>query len=71
MLHIPLLKFLLLALLLAFSAFFSAAETALFSLDSIKLRRIAQAGKSTSLILKLLENPMRCLTTILFGNTVV
>ena len=71
MLHIPLFKFLFLALLLVFSAFFSAAETALFSLDSIKLRRIAQAGKSTSLIVKLLENPMRCLTTILFGNTVV
>ncbi|OIO35378.1 MAG: hypothetical protein AUJ74_06445 [Candidatus Omnitrophica bacterium CG1_02_44_16] len=69
--HISLLKFLLLVILLAFSAFFSGAETALFSLDSIKLRRIAQAGKSTSLILKLLENSMKCLTTILFGNTIV
>lgn len=69
--HIALFKFLLLAFLLAFSAFFAGAETALFSLDSIKLRRMAQAGKSTSIILKLLENPMRCLTTILFGNTVV
>lgn len=62
-------KFCLLVLLLGFSAFFSASETALFSLDSIKIKRLGQEGKSTALIVKLLENPMRCLTTILAGNT--
>jgi CBS domain containing-hemolysin-like protein len=62
-------KLCLLVLLLGFSAFFSASETALFSLDSIKIKRLGQEGKSTSLIVKLLENPMRCLTTILAGNT--
>lgn len=68
---ILLLKFILLAVLLALSAFFSASETALFSLDSIKIKRLAQDGKNTALIIKLLENPMRCLTTILAGNTLV
>lgn len=65
------LKFLLLIVLLGFSAFFSASETALFSLDTIKLRRLAQAGKDTSRIIKLIENPIRCLTSILAGNTLV
>lgn len=66
-----LLKFVLLAVLFLFSAFFSASETALFSLDSIKIKRLAQDGKNTALIIKLLENPMRCLTAILAGNTLV
>ncbi len=69
--EILILKFLLLAIFLFFSAFFSASETALFSLDSIKLKRLAQEGKNTSPILRLLENPMRALTTILAGNTLV
>lgn len=68
---ILLLKFILLAVFLVFSAFFSASETALFSLDTIKLKRLAQGGKDTSFILRLLENPIRCLTTILAGNTLV
>jgi len=65
------LKFILLAVFLSFSAFFSASETALFSLDSIKLKRLAQEGKNTTAILALMENPLRCLTTILAGNTLV
>lgn len=62
-------KFVLLVVLLGFSAFFSGSETALFSLDTIKLKRLNQEGKSTSLVMRLLENPLRCLTTILAGNT--
>ncbi|MFH1691552.1 MAG: hemolysin family protein [Candidatus Omnitrophota bacterium] len=62
-------KFVLLIIFLAFSAFFSASETALFSLDSIKLRRLSQGGKDTSFIIKLLESPMHHLTAILAGNT--
>jgi len=69
--HILILKFILLVIFLGLSAFFSASETALFSLDSIKLKRLSQAGKNTSLIIKLLENPMECLTVILAGNTLV
>ena len=64
-------KFILLAVFLSLSAFFSASETALFSLDSIKIKRLSQSGKDTSRILKLMDNPLRCLTTILAGNTLV
>lgn len=73
MLSNPLLlaKILFLLLLLCLSAFFSGAETALFSLDSIKIKRLAQGGRDTSFIIRLLENPMRSLTTILAGNTLV
>ena len=70
-LQILILKFILLVVFLSFSAFFSASETALFSLDSIKLKRLTQEGKNTSVIMRLLENPMRALTTILAGNTLV
>ncbi len=65
------LRFILLFIVLGLSAFFSASETALFSLDSIKIKRLTQEGKNTSLIIRLLESPMRCLTTILAGNTLV
>ncbi len=68
---ILLIKLVLLIIFLGFSAFFSASETALFSLDSIKIKRLAQEGKDPSFIMKLLESPMRCLTTILAGNTLV
>ncbi|MFB3918693.1 MAG: hemolysin family protein [Candidatus Velamenicoccus archaeovorus] len=65
------LKFGLLVVFLSFSAFFSASETALFSLDSIKIKRLGQGGRDTSRIIRLMENPLRCLTTILAGNTLV
>lgn len=62
-------RFLLLLVFLALSAFFSASETALYSLDSIKIRRLSQNGKDTSFIIKLLELPIHHLTAILAGNT--
>lgn len=64
-------KMFLLVLLFCFSAFFSASETALFSLDIIKIKRLSQEGKNTDAMLRLLENPLRCLTTILAGNALV
>jgi CBS domain containing-hemolysin-like protein len=71
LISVLILKLVLLIVFLGFSAFFSASETALFSLDSIKIKRLTQEGKNTAVILRLLENPMRCLTTILAGNTLV
>ena len=65
------LKFFLLFLFLSLSAFFSIAEISLFSLDSIKIKRMTQSGKNTFFIVRLLENPLRTLTTILAGNTLV
>lgn len=71
MIHVIILKFVLLAAFLLLSAFFSASETALFSLDFIKIKRLLQGGKDPSRIVRLMENPLRCLTTILAGNTLV
>ena len=62
------------ALLVLFccSAFFSSAETALFSLNSVQVHRLSRrrptAGKR---IEKLLEFPTKLLSTILIGNTLV
>jgi len=64
-------KIVLLLLFLGLSAFFSASETALFSLDSIKLKRIIQRGRHPDAVARLLENPLRCLTSILAGNQLV
>ncbi|MDD5006313.1 MAG: hemolysin family protein [Candidatus Omnitrophica bacterium] len=61
----------LLAILLFFSALFSGSETALVSLDSIKLKRIQKQNKDTKYLQGLLSNPTRFLTTILVGNTLV
>lgn len=63
---------LLFLLLLAFSAFFSSAETAYFSIDPIQLRRISEKRPSTGERLHaMLANPTRLLSTILIGNTLV
>ena len=61
----------ILSLLLCFSAFFSAAETAFFSISRTKARHLAKDNqKPFVLIHKLKENPHRLLTTLLIGNNV-
>ncbi|MDD5355364.1 MAG: hemolysin family protein [Candidatus Omnitrophica bacterium] len=62
---------LLLIMLLSLSALFSGSETALVSLDSIKLKRIQKQNKDTKYLQNLLVDPSRFLTTILIGNTLV
>jgi len=62
------------ALLVLFlcSAFFSSAETALFSLDPIQISRIRRSRpRAADRIEKLLEAPTKLLSTILIGNTLV
>ncbi|MDO9110417.1 MAG: hemolysin family protein [Desulfatirhabdiaceae bacterium] len=62
----------ILGFLLCFSAFFSAAETAFFSISRTKARHLAKDNqKRYMLIYRLKENPHRLLTTILIGNNVV
>jgi len=56
---------------LFFSAVFSAAETALLSLDSVKIKRIQKRNRDPRYILGLLAHPSRFLTTILIGNMLV
>jgi putative hemolysin len=61
-----------LVVLLALSAFFSGAETALFSLNRIQLSRMRESRDSVSArILTVLGTPNRLLTSVLIGNTLV
>lgn len=63
----------LLGLLLGCSAFFSGSETAMFSLNPIRLRHQEKERKSAhaSTVLRLLDHPSNLLVTILIGNQVV
>lgn len=63
--------FLLLFLLLVFSASFSSLETALFSLSPVERFRLKAAGGVSLLITRVLEKPRDLLTTVLFGNEMV
>jgi Mg2+/Co2+ transporter CorB len=60
----------ILVLLLAVSAFFSAAETGMMSLNRYRLRHRALAGdKTAQRVFSLLKRPDRILGVILIGNT--
>lgn len=62
----------LLIILVCCSAFFSASETALTSLSKIRLRNMVDENvKNADLIMKLLEDPNRLLSSILVGNNLV
>ncbi len=54
--------------LLGLSAFFSASETAIFSLSKLNLRNLKQEHKGAKTIKRLLEKPTRLLSVIVFGN---
>ncbi len=59
-------------LLLFCSAFFSGAETALFALNPIQIRRIGKSNpKAGRRIERMLKKPMPLLSSILIGNTLV
>jgi CBS domain containing-hemolysin-like protein len=57
--------------LLAFSAFFSGAETALFSLPPDAVRRMRAHSRTEALLALLRRDPSGLLTSLLFGNLVV
>lgn len=64
--------YILLIILILFSAFFSGAEIALFSLSNIKLKKMVfRKKKNAELVAKLKSNPQRLLITILIGNNLV
>ncbi len=66
------LRLIILFILILLSAFFSSAETAFMSVNKIKLRSEADDGsKRAALILKLLDNNTKLLSTILVGNNIV
>ena len=65
-------ELILLSILLVLSAFFSSAETALFSISRTKIIHLAKDENFIfSLIKKMKENPHTLLTTILIGNNLV
>lgn len=58
--------------LLCLSAFFSSAETALTTVNRMRVRTLAEAGDKPAIILtKVIENPSKMLSTILVGNNIV
>ncbi len=59
---------LILGLLLLFSAFFSASETALFSLTKLKIEKLKKRHRSARLVETLKKTPNHLLSTILIGN---
>ncbi len=62
----------LFVLLLAGSAFFSASETAIFSIPSFRIKRLKEEKRrGGELLVALLEKPHRLLITIITGNTLV
>ncbi len=62
----------ILLLLFMASAFFSSAETAMFSLNSLMVNRIRNERPSRAAVVELLlARPTRLLSTILIGNTIV
>lgn len=59
-------------ILILLSAFFSSAETALTTMNKIRLRTLMDNGdKTAAVVMKLIENPGKLLSTILIGNNIV
>ena len=66
------LKIIVMLILVALSAFFSASETAFTSFSRTKMKNIASEGnKRAASALKLSDNYDRLLSTILVGNNIV
>lgn len=65
-------QLLILILLIGLSAFFSSAETALTTVNKIRIRNLAEAGDKCAVTLtKVLEDQGKMLSAILVGNNVV
>ena len=67
-----LLKLIIIALCIVFSAYFSATETALSTFNRIRIKNLAEKGnKRAARVLKLSEDYDTLITTILIGNNIV
>lgn len=65
-------QLIILIVLIAFSAFFSASETALMSLSKIRVRYMVESKvKGSKTVSKLLDDPNKLLSGILIGNNIV
>lgn len=67
-----LIRLIILILLLVLSAFFSSAETALTTVNKIKLKTMADDGnKKAARVLSVVTRPKKMLSAILIGNNIV
>ncbi len=65
-------QLIILLILLVLSAFFSSAETALTTVNKLRIRSLAEEGSnSAKTVQKLIENPSKMLSAILIGNNIV
>lgn len=61
-----------LLILLMLSAFFSCSETALTTVNKIRIRSLAEDGyRPAKVVLKVIDNPSKMLSAILIGNNIV
>lgn len=65
-------RFIILLLLLLLSAFFSSAETALTTVNKVRIRTLIEEGNSRAqTVQKILDHYSKMLSTILVGNNIV
>ena len=65
-------KIVILIILLFLSGFFSSAETALTTVNLMKMRHLAEAGnKSAATVIKVTDKKAKMLSAILIGNNIV
>ena len=65
-------KLVILIILLMLSAFFSSAETALTTVNKIKLKTLADEGDNKAkVVLRVIDHPKKMLSAILIGNNIV
>ena len=65
-------RLIILVVLIMLSAFFSSAETALTTVNKIRMRKLSDEGNERAkTVLKITENSGKMLSAILIGNNVV
>lgn len=65
-------QLIILFILLSLSAFFSSAETALMSVNKLRMRTLADDDvRGSKKVMKLIEEPTKMLSAILIGNNIV
>ena len=65
-------QLIILGFLLLLSGFFSSAETALTTVNKLRIRSLAEDnGKEAKIVNKLIEKPSKMLSAILIGNNIV
>lgn len=65
-------QIIILVILLMLSAFFSSAETAMTTANKIRIQALAETGdKRAVILLKIIQNSPKMLSTVLIGNNIV